>query len=121
MLGRLTAGVLGADEDVGGLGQPLHELGDALRVVLGLTQRAHHGAQHPTHDFCEELRVQRLSGTGSVGGIGGWSCSTAGSGRGRRWREDGLLFHEERDKDRYRGVVIIIAPLDGRCRRPTDS
>lgn len=89
MLARLTGGILRADEDVGGLGQPLHELGDAFRVVLSLTQRAHHGTQDPTHNLCEELRVQRLGPSGRVG-CRGWSCSTAGSGWSRRRRKDGL-------------------------------
>lgn len=59
-INRATCGVLRADEDVGGLGQPLHELSDALRVVLSLAQGAHHGAQDATNDASEQLRVQRL-------------------------------------------------------------
>lgn len=92
-----TGRILGADEDVGGLGQPLHELSNALGVVLDVAQRAHHGAQDATDDACEELRVEgfgRSGGVGSGGGSGG--LSWGGTSRWRvggvegRWREDGL-------------------------------
>lgn len=53
MLVRFTGRILRTNEDVSGLGQPLHELGDAFRIILSLPQRAHHGTQDPTHNFCE--------------------------------------------------------------------
>jgi len=95
-----TGGVLRADEDVGGLGQPLHELGDALRVVLGLTQRAHHGAQDAADDAREQLRVEGLGPRGGGGPAGGRSRSGA---RGRR-REDGLGL----EMKRWRKDVLML-------------
>lgn len=49
----VTGWILRTDDDVSGLGQPLHELGDAFCIILSLTQRAHHAAQDPTDNFCE--------------------------------------------------------------------
>lgn len=84
-----TSGVLRTDENVCGLGQPLHELGDALRVVLGLAQGAHHGVQDTTDDSCEQFGVEGLSCTWRVGGgVGPWGSS--GTSSRWRWGEDGL-------------------------------
>lgn len=90
---RCTCGVLGADEDVGGLGQPLHELSDALRVVLSLAQRAHHGAEDAADDPREQLRVEGVGRrSGGVGSRGG-SSSGSWDGTGGRWGrgKNGLL------------------------------
>lgn len=108
---RFTGGILGTNEDVGGLGQPLHELGDALRVILSLTQRAHHGAQDPAHDLCEQLRVERFGCTGRVGS-GVRPCSTAG-----RWSKDGLGLQHNHKKCCWKGrkgkeeTVVFLLPL----------
>lgn len=86
-----TSRILRTDEDVGCLGQPLHKLSNALCVVLGLAQRAHHGAQHATDDACEQLWVEGFGSSRSVGhGVGPCRRSRSGT-RGRWWwREDGL-------------------------------
>lgn len=96
---RSTGGILGTDEDVGGLGQPLHELGDAFGVILSLTQRAHHGAQDAPDNFCEQLRVERLSCTSGVR-CRAWSRRAAGSGWSWRWSKDGLGGLEDNDKEK---------------------
>lgn len=92
-----TSRVLRANEDVGRLGEPLHELGDALRVILSLTQRAHHGTQDATDDFCEEFWVERLSCSGRIG-CGVWSGGPVGTGWRWRRRKDGLGGLKVKDK-----------------------
>lgn len=93
MFRSVTGRVLWTDEDVGGLGQPLHELGDALRVVLSLAQRAHHGAEDAADDAREQLWVEGFGCCcGGVGrGVGSRSWSRTGPRRRRRGRrKDGL-------------------------------
>lgn len=94
---KRTCGLFGADEDVGGLGQPLHELSDALRVVLRLAQRAHQRAQDATDDAGEQLRVDGLgracSRVGSRGGPCSGGCGGSRGGRG----EDRLEGHRNTD------------------------
>lgn len=96
---RFTSRILRTNEDVSRLGQPLHELGDAFCIILSLTQRAHHGTQDPTDDFCEQFWVERFSCTGRMSC---WvrSCSTTGAGW--RWgcRKDGLGGLKGMDKEK---------------------
>lgn len=89
LLPVLTSRILGANEDVGCLGQPLHELGDALGVVLGLAQGAHHAAQDAADDAREQFWVE---GFCCRGGRWSWTGCFVWSGtRGRLGRrEDGL-------------------------------
>lgn len=89
----LTRWFLGTDENVGWLRQPLHELGDALRVVLTLAQRTHHGTEDTANDAREQLRVEGFSCC-CCARIRCWvgPCPGCWSGtRGRRgWWKDGL-------------------------------
>lgn len=84
-----TGGVLWADENVCCLGQPLHELSDALSVVLGLAQGAHHGVEDTADDSREQFWVEGLCRTWWVGASVG---PRGPSGASSRWRlrEDGL-------------------------------
>lgn len=88
-----TSRILRTNEDVGCLGQPLHELGNAFRVVLGLAQRAHHATQDTTDNSCEQLWVEGFSCTrGCLCGVrcGVGPCGVSGTGGRWGWREDWL-------------------------------
>lgn len=84
-----TGRILRTNEDVGCLGQPLHELGNAFCVILGLAQRAHHGTQDTTDNSCEQLRVEGFGCPRGVGCRVG-PCSMGGTGGRWGWGEDGL-------------------------------
>lgn len=87
----LTSRILWTDKDVRCLGQPLHELSNALRVILGLAQRAHHGAQDTADNAWEQFWVERVCCCRLVRhGIRPCAVSWSSTRRRLRWREDWL-------------------------------
>lgn len=86
-----TSRILRTDEDIGCLGQPLHELSNALCVILSLAERAHHRAQDTANDARKQFWVESFSWSRGIR-CWIWCCTGSWSStRGRLgWRENGL-------------------------------